>query len=762
MKKQLNFGKPEEVVNPQFFYRGNDIVKLWEQYLKINLDNQGQAIKFFTEENTSDTIFNDLAQQTEIAVVLNHDDTLYRNKDGKSITLCGEINYENQDIQQKIQAALNQLKTYNSTHIENQITDHIVVFPYHVSPLHWNLGIISLVIEAEAISNLTISIYEPFGGTSAAENKIFTQINDITIQDKNISKINNLTQQHDATSCGVIAAENGKEFLKHTDNQDNLLKKSYAPGAIELRQSHVKEINLDTFTKAQLLNEVYEARGDAEIENQEAIIDFFKTLIKNADYEWVRDILINLLTEKSDYILRANFNLFKQFIVQLSVTDVNNLDKYNSILKSTLEFQEGAINLINILATQVQEPIKIKQNLKKATPIQKQSLVHKKTQLYIKTDNDDTFEYDNEIIKNEIAGSSITPTTFKSRTLNSDLIWYIDEYIHKNNSVIRFGINYKDIKINTEDSSILNEKVELYNPQKGKSKDSQSTTGIERIAKSISHHYLEKQLLEKSVNYLLESNDTQTVLVDIFVRDNGGIKRDQENPDCPEIHTVVLYKNPIREGQNKHEVLVIDPSNFSFSSHLSNLNGTIQHKKLGEIITLHKVLQIYKANDPRNTGSEPEQYRDCTDIAVKIAFGLNQNKNLIINVDNIKEIDGIKFISNNDAINDSIPVDIQTKHFVNFPLRIQQKSNTKIPEDMYKFSKTIKDNLLKIENREPLQEKYLNTLLDADDHYHNQVHTLISLRSICENSFSIIREECETIYKKVLGDTIDINLYNGD
>ena len=34
--------------NPDFLYRGNDIIKLWEQYLKNGRDNNGENIQFHT------------------------------------------------------------------------------------------------------------------------------------------------------------------------------------------------------------------------------------------------------------------------------------------------------------------------------------------------------------------------------------------------------------------------------------------------------------------------------------------------------------------------------------------------------------------------------------------------------------------------------------------------------------------------------------------------------------------------------------------
>lgn len=171
--------KEKIVANPQFYYRGNDIVKLWEQYLKTNQGNQGQAIKFLTAEDTVGTMFNGLTQVKEIAIVLNEDDTLYKNKEGVSISLCGEVNYEDNDIAQKIHTALEQFKKYNNSHEENKITDHIIIFPYHAGPLHWNLGQIVLTMDEDILQNLKIAVYEPFGGKSVAEDKILKQIIDV-------------------------------------------------------------------------------------------------------------------------------------------------------------------------------------------------------------------------------------------------------------------------------------------------------------------------------------------------------------------------------------------------------------------------------------------------------------------------------------------------------------------------------------------------------------------------------------------------------
>ena len=135
-----------------------------------------------------------------------------------------------------------------------------------------------------------------------------------------------------------------------------LLQKIYSPGAKELRQNHIQEINLNTFLEAQLLDEVYEAKGDKKIDNQKDINEFLESIINTDEYNWVKIVLMNI-SSSQDNILRDNFNLFKQFIVQLGACDTNNLDKFQAILKNNLEFQEGAIDLVNELAENAKKSV---------------------------------------------------------------------------------------------------------------------------------------------------------------------------------------------------------------------------------------------------------------------------------------------------------------------------------------------------------------------------------------------------------------------
>lgn len=76
-------------------------------------------------------------------------------------------------------------------------------------------------MDGDIIQNLKIAVYEPFGGKTKAEDNIFKQI--IEVENKETLKIENVKQQNDYASCGAITAENGKEFLKRDEDNNNLL-----------------------------------------------------------------------------------------------------------------------------------------------------------------------------------------------------------------------------------------------------------------------------------------------------------------------------------------------------------------------------------------------------------------------------------------------------------------------------------------------------------------------------------------------------------
>lgn len=285
---------------------------------------------------------------------------------------------------------------------------------------------------------------------------------------------------------------------------------------------------------------------------------------------------------------------------------------------------------------------------------------------------------------------SITPTTFESRTFvdgyNGE--WFMDTYSFNKYEVLRFGINSFS---STLTGMLTSEGIRLGG--QGSSKYSKNP----QQALDIKISSLECKLLDKSIS-LLMSQSLDMVIVDIFARvtgdsaskgssnDNGNVKM---NGSFPDIHSVLLYKNPTDQSTGKNSLIVIDPSNFLFSSHLKNFNDNIYdtHKNLSmscgpwDIVTLHDTLKIYEAPTGVD-GPKHSQYRNCTDCVVKIAFGLQllneqaQSK-IVLNVDpsQIKACPAISWVSNNTGIDEYIiDVDVNAGPFRHTP-RIKQNSD---------------------------------------------------------------------------------------
>lgn len=352
--------------NPDFLYRGNDIIKLWEQFLKNGCDNNGENIQFHAKDSTVDSIFKGLTQQQEIAIVLNQDGTVYKNKDGNTITLCGEIDYKPEDINSKVGAALNQITAFNKSN-GNVITNHLVLFPYHVNSAHWNLGIIKLTISEGNVANHTVSVYEPYGGHTKAENYILDQITPLLEGSiPRVTSINHKEQQKDGSSCGAITAENGKEFLKKEMIEQNLLKIDYPEGASDLRNRHATEINENAFYQAQIENREYKARGDKSIENQFEIIKLLRGIINQPQNDWIKQVLL-LTQDQDDEIIRENLDLFKKFLIQQNISGEIQQEVFVRILREDGGFKEGTIDLIGILAFNVNVSNAWTQNVNKSS-----------------------------------------------------------------------------------------------------------------------------------------------------------------------------------------------------------------------------------------------------------------------------------------------------------------------------------------------------------------------------------------------------------
>ena len=123
--------------------------------------------------------------------------------------------------------------------------------------------------------------------------------------------------------------------------------------------------------------------------------------------------------------------------------------------------------------------------------------------------------------------------------------------------------------------------------------------------------------------------------------------------------------------EQEDKYLVIDPSNTEFSTILVGAHEKIK-------VCFNKKIQLYKPDG--DIGSTPEKWRDCIDIAVKLAFNLEKNSQKIeleriegfeyINSNSLKDNFSIQEVTNNPDIYRKIPYEIKHCSF-----RVKQSSN---------------------------------------------------------------------------------------
>ena len=115
----------------------------------------------------------------------------------------------------------------------------------------------------------------------------------------------------------------------------------------------------------------------------------------------------------------------------------------------------------------------------------------------------------------------------------------------------------------------------------------------------------------------------------------------------PETHTIVLY-------MYTKKIIVIDPSNPDFSKHIpmNSIRLFRSDENLVEIIAPLKQ-KIYAPFDSENVGPRSDQYRDCIDLSVKIAFGLNRLQENI-DISDIMSLGVIREITNQKKCNEEL------------------------------------------------------------------------------------------------------------
>ncbi len=86
--------------------------------------------------------------------------------------------------------------------------------------------------------------------------------------------------------------------------------------------------------------------------------------------------------------------------------------------------------------------------------------------------------------------------------------------------------------------------------------------------------------------------------------------------------------------------MIIDPNNSQFSAHLSNFRPEI----FEAIYTPNNLYKIYSRPEGSRTGFASDKFRDCIDIAVKLAFGLNIDTSNYESLLDLMKSQTVKFI----------------------------------------------------------------------------------------------------------------------
>jgi|GEM_PF-6676511 len=271
-------------------------------------------------------------------IVVSVNKRLYKTPNNQSVTVCGYVNYRQNlhgnvdDITVNLEKALNQIVKWNNTYPTDQITSHLIIFPYQSSPNHWTLGKLELTHFNSL--NASITIYDPFGGGHlSSDTSVFAKVENVIKQvfaqtAARLIQTNNdkhSRQQFDSTSCGAITAENGKYFIGQNPSSFPMIYHD----ATELRRSHLNQVNVEHFCNRQWSKQCgeNETKGDISFKDEDQKIKEIKehidkTLSKEeaTKVKMMFNTLYNLNKEA------INNSDFIQHLERLSEKERNNAD----------------------------------------------------------------------------------------------------------------------------------------------------------------------------------------------------------------------------------------------------------------------------------------------------------------------------------------------------------------------------------------------------------------------------------------------------
>jgi hypothetical protein len=319
------------------------------------------------------------------------------------------------------------------------------------------------------------------------------------------------------------------------------------------------------------------------------------------------------------------------------------------------------------------------------------------------------------------------------------------------NEVTRFGIDTSSLAV-----SIVAEFASICVPSTPtssvKSGGSKGTAGSNSSRKPNGEQHMLHPLEVLNIRQALEACQThiqKTVLIDIFARDEKTSVIKLEDNGAPKVHTVVLY---LQQDRDRDQVLVIDPSNSEFSKHLAGNSDLIflPHTRIlpREVLVPPTQVKIYSPPSGVETGLKPHEPRNCTDIAVKLAFGLNKHAGNI-DIKDLASLSAIQQVGNNESVNKSLffePIEAIA--------RIRQASNDDLREGIDKVLTSMQRQIKAVEEYFKDSAKtdefidknigHFSTLCDPDK-YKNLAEGLLRVYNENDDLFYKYMKETETV-----------------
>ncbi len=351
----------ERSVNVNYWYRGNEIVKLWEVFLRKELK---EKLRFFTKEGWRETLFgrdgkeSEMSQQHELAIVFNGEEP-YLNCCGATVIISGEV------MGPAYQHKLTEIERLLSDIFQGDICNIIIIIPFNTG-YHWELHIARLFAKDRGL----IEEFDPFGERKVDQ---ITKINGEWKKTPSDQLHKYVKQQFDSSSCGVITAENGKQFLQSFDPKNFLSKEYPAEEVASVRKQHLKEIDNEVFCKRQLEDKRYVAFGDVDIDARQkhAVFDALDEKISHDERipNLLRALTVKGVGDGEEESLRKQREKLKELLFEaFSVDAIGEIlfkeTKFRD-KKESLEYKDGVYDLLTEYGERLRgRPIKVSEKSK--------------------------------------------------------------------------------------------------------------------------------------------------------------------------------------------------------------------------------------------------------------------------------------------------------------------------------------------------------------------------------------------------------------